>query len=318
MSHSDLTVARWNELSDGSATRVARAIAGDHDVDLVEVRWHQYAGRRQRVALFDRAGLRFSLVPGGRVHLGYDGARFVPTPQQAASYAESADEYGLPALAAFVDAMTSPARVVSLPAMLVAVEAMDACAKILPSDDPRVQQLLLTANVRPGTTLSMSGGGGGGGKLSVELDSAGQVRRARLLEQISYDGAIREAATLGLRPASPDEWEYACGAGAATLFRWGDDSPSDGYPYDHRTGSHREPNLWALAIGQDSYQHEWTSEPTIVCGGDGGGATCGGMGFFLGWLTLATAYRDAGFGAWLNSDDGYVNELLLRPVIDLS
>lgn len=55
-----------------------------------------------------------------------------------------------------------------------------------------------------------------------------------------------------------------------------------------------------------------------MCGGDGGGATCGGSGFFLGWLTLATAYRDADFGTWLNSDDRYVDELLLRPVIDLA
>ncbi|TDC77331.1 hypothetical protein E1193_22565 [Micromonospora sp. KC606] len=34
--------------------------------------------------------------------------------------------------------------------------------------------------------------------------------------------------------------------------------------------------LWGLATGQDPYKHEWTTEPIIVCGGDGGGATCGG------------------------------------------
>jgi hypothetical protein len=54
-----------------------------------------------------------------------------------------------------------------------------------------------------------------------------------------------------------------------------------------------------------------------VCGGDGGGATCGGDGFFVGWVTIATAYRNIEFGEWLNSDDGYVDELLVRPVIDL-
>jgi hypothetical protein len=54
-----------------------------------------------------------------------------------------------------------------------------------------------------------------------------------------------------------------------------------------------------------------------VCGGDGGGVVCGGAGFFLGWLTIATAYRDLGFGEWLNSEHGYVDEVLVRPVIDL-
>ncbi|MGW5558117.1 hypothetical protein ACWER9_12930 [Micromonospora sp. NPDC003944] len=54
-----------------------------------------------------------------------------------------------------------------------------------------------------------------------------------------------------------------------------------------------------------------------MCGGDGGSTTCGGSGFFLGWLALATAYRDKDFGLWLASDDGYVDEMLTRPVIEL-
>jgi hypothetical protein len=71
-------------------------------------------------------------------------------------------------------------------------------------------------------------------------------------------------------------------------------------------------------IGRDPYRHEWTTEPGIVCGGDGGGAVCGGSGFFLGWLTLATAYRDKQFGARPNSRSGSMRELLIRPVIDMS
>ncbi|WP_330437995.1 hypothetical protein OHB44_21360 [Micromonospora sp. NBC_00821] len=65
-------------------------------------------------------------------------------------------------------------------------------------------------------------------------------------------------------------------------------------------------------------QHEATTERTIVCGGDGGGTTCGDSAFFVGWLTLATAYRDKDFGQWLASDDRYADEILTRPVLELS
>ncbi|MFF3867770.1 hypothetical protein [Micromonospora sp. NPDC001898] len=315
MTHADLTVAQWRDRTDESARRIAQSIADRCGLKLVQVYPREYAGRSHRVALFEREGQRFALVPGARVQLGYDGGRFAPSPGQAAGYAESADEYGLPELAEFLSGMMSPVRTVHLPAMLVAVEAMDAGVSFLSPDDPHVQELLAEAGVRRGGgTMSMRRSGG----VRIEFDEGGQVRSARLVRQVSYDDALREAADLGLRPATPDEWEYACGAGATTLFRWGDDSRDDGYPYDHPVGPHRDANLWGLAIGQDPYRHEWTSERTIVCGGDGGGATCGGSGFFLGWLTLATAYRDTNFGLWLNSKDRYVDRLLLRPVIDLT
>ncbi len=314
VTHGDLTAARWRELSDESAMRVARAIARENSAELVGVHSHEYVGRRQRIALFDKAGTRFSLVPGGRVRLGYDGGRFVPSPHQAADFAASAEEYGLPAITEFVDTTTSPDRIVELPAMFVGVEALDPCLVSVPADDPRVLELIAESGARPGATVVLSGADGG---LKVEFDELGQVRHAQVVEQVSYEQALRATAALGVRASTPDEWEYACGAGASTLFRWGDDSLDGGYPFDHSAGPHREANLWGLMIGQDPYRHEFTTEPAVVCGGDGGSATCGGAGFFLGWLTLATAYRDRDFGAWLESDDRYVTELLIRPVAEL-
>jgi hypothetical protein len=265
------------------------------------------------VALFDRGGMRFALVPGGRSVLGYDAGRFQPDPGQAESYADSASEYGLPPMAEYLQGMTSPIRPVELPAMLVAVEAFDPCEIALALDDSQVLELVASAGARSGGIKTFRNGGGP----HVEFDQTGQVARARVTRRVSYDEALSGLASMGLRTIAPDEWEWACGAGAATLFRWGDESLNDGYPYDHKTGPHRETNLWGLAIGQDPYKHEVTTERAIVCGGDGGGATCGGSGFFLGWLTLATAYRDKDFGDWFASNDGYADEILTRPVIDL-
>ncbi|MFJ8581774.1 hypothetical protein [Micromonospora sp. NPDC093277] len=314
MPYADLSFEQWNELSDGAARRTAQDIADRHDLTVVGLKNTAYAGRSYRMALFDRDGMQFALVTGGRPALGYDAARFQPSPDQAASYADSASEYGLPPLAEYVDAMTSPVRSVEMPAMLTAVEAFDPCEVPLAPDDPQVLELVASAGGRlDGMSTFHSGGG-----LAVEFDQAGQVVRARATREVSYDEAMDGLASIGLRTTTADEWEWACGAGATTLFRWGDDCPNDGYPFDYETGTHRQTNLWGLAIGQDPYGHEATTERTIVCGGDGGSTTCGGSGFFLGWLTLATAYRDKEFGRWLASDDGYADEILTRPVIELS
>jgi hypothetical protein len=35
------------------------------------------------------------------------------------------------------------------------------------------------------------------------------------------------------------------------------------------------------------------AEPGVWRGGDGGANICGGAGFFLGWVPLATAYLDS-------------------------
>ncbi|MEV4490022.1 hypothetical protein AB0K04_07895 [Micromonospora coxensis] len=314
MPYADLRFEQWNDLSDAAARRLAHDIADRHDLTVVGLQDTAYAERSHRVALFDRSGMRFALVPGARPTLGHDATRFRPTADQAASYADSADEYGLPPLPEYVDAMTSPVRSAELPAMLIAVQAFDPCEIALAPDDPRVLELLASVGDRlHGVSTFQSGGG-----LTVEFDQTGQVARAAATREVSYDEAIAELASHGLRTTTADEWEWACGAGATTLFRWGDDCPSHGYPSDHTTGRHTQKNLWGLAIGQDPYRHEVTTERTIVCGGDGGSTTCGGSGFFLGWLTLATAYRDNEFGQWLASDDGYADEILTRPVIELS
>ncbi len=315
MTHGDLTAQRWRDLSDEAALRAARTIARENDCELVELVEHEFADRRHRLALFDRAGLRMSLVPSDRVRLGYSGDRFVPSPDQAADFAGSVAEFELPDLAEFVDAMTSPERVAELPALLVGVEALEPCREAVAVDDPRVLAVAASDAAAGSTGIVHKSPAGG---LYVEFDDTGAVRSAQVVGEVSPAEALCRATDLGVRAASPDEWEYACGAGATTLFRWGDDTPSGTYPFDSDTGPHREPNLWGLHIAQDPYRHEFTSDPLIVCGGDGGSANCGGIGYFIGWLTLATAFRDNDFGKWLNSPNGYVDSVLIRPVVEIS
>lgn len=126
----------------------------------------------------------------------------------------------------------------------------------------------------------------------------------------------------GLRLPSPEEWEHACGAGATTLFHWGDAYPADTVPYGtDSTGPHRLPNALGLCVAFDVYDSaELTSDPRSVYGGDGGEAACGGYGTFLEWLPLATAHRSRSMADLLDDqeDEEASDYVTARPVIDLS
>ncbi|MEU6535673.1 hypothetical protein [Streptomyces sp. NPDC047000] len=126
-------------------------------------------------------------------------------------------------------------------------------------------------------------------------------------------------AARGLRMPTPDEWEHACGAGAGTLFRWGNDCPMDRIPYGDRTGPHTRPNAFGLRIAYDTYRAELTSDPTAVHGGDGGESVCGGYGILLGWLPLATANRNPQMAGFVHGAEGeeMYEDFSVRPVIVL-
>ncbi|MDX3061497.1 MULTISPECIES: hypothetical protein [Streptomyces] len=124
----------------------------------------------------------------------------------------------------------------------------------------------------------------------------------------------------GLRVPGPDAWEHACGVGAATLFRWGDDCPQ-GAPYGTEgTGPRHAPNAFGLHIAYDVYDTaEMTADPGSVYGGDGGEAVCGGYGTFMEWLPLATSHHNPSMAEFLNGPDGEdaFEDFKVRPVIDL-
>ncbi|MEU6311723.1 hypothetical protein [Streptomyces sp. NPDC047014] len=126
-------------------------------------------------------------------------------------------------------------------------------------------------------------------------------------------------AARGLRMPSPDEWEYACGAGAGTLFRWGDACPLDRPPYGDRGGPRHEPSLFGLRIAYDTYRTELTDDPAAVHGGDGGESVCGGYGNLLGWLPLATAHRNPYLAEFVHGPDGegLCEDFSTRPVLPL-
>ncbi|WP_327418908.1 hypothetical protein [Streptomyces sp. NBC_01233] len=126
-------------------------------------------------------------------------------------------------------------------------------------------------------------------------------------------------AARGLRMPGADEWEHACGAGAGTLFRWGNECPLDEPSYGGSGGVRHEPNAFGLHIAYDSYGTELSGDPTAVHGGDGGEAVCGGYGDLLAWLPLATANRNPYMAEFVYGPEGegMYEEFSTRPVLSL-
>ena len=114
-----------------------------------------------------------------------------------------------------------------------------------------------------------------------------------------YETELPEGFTL----PTEDEWEYLYGAGARTLFPWGDEidasmrlrhvsgsgeaAAADPYPLEL-------PNAFGLCFPGDPYKKELVLTPDDITGkgGDGGCNLHGGLGVALGYLPTATAYRD--------------------------
>ncbi len=124
----------------------------------------------------------------------------------------------------------------------------------------------------------------------------------------------------GLRMPGADEWEHACGAGASTLFRWGDHCPLDRIPYGDTTGPQHRPNAFGLRIAYDVHSAELSDDTTAVHGGDGGEAVCGGYGSLLAWLPLATANRNPSMAEFVYGPDGedLCEDFSVRPVLPLA
>ncbi|AXG78813.1 hypothetical protein [Streptomyces paludis] len=177
---------------------------------------------------------------------------------------------------------------------------------------------------------SLEQGFGYGADLRAHLAEILSPRRSAVLDTVLMaveDENLTEApadmpavlAARGLRMASADEWEHACGAGANTLFRWGNDCPLDRIPYGDRTGPHQRLSGFGLRIAYDTYRTELTSDSTAVHGGDGGESVCGGYGHMLAWLPLATANRNPFLAEYVYGPDGedLCEDLSTRPVLTL-
>jgi hypothetical protein len=295
---------------------------------------HDYCGRGHRIARFTLEtpdGIaRFVLVPGGEVALGFDGRDFRPTFQQIESFAWAAEAYGIDQpIRDFVDGHTSTPRTASLHPILVEEVAHEVSVEPVRDDDPVLA--VLQREARDIARTEYSGGDLVGYIIDRRSDGTCQAWYRRPTSLADLQNALADA---GMRLLTCDEWEHACGAEAATLFRWGDDCPAEFYPPATSVDQprllsgkprsaqpqaiwdlHVRPNLLGLRIASNPYKMDLVSDGPHILGGDGGCSACGGAGFFLGWLPLATAFRDPCSGEWFSPNNVADGACHLRRVI---
>lgn len=311
----DLSTERWAALKPAEREAVAKKLAQQLPAGFAfqDVRRFALGERHHQVALYRKDGATFALIPGGSVSLGYDAGRpWEPTPEEAESWESTSEEYGFDTTAPeYIAEVTSRVRRVELPPFLIETTAGELGWETIGMDDPEVRDILREYGANREVEVHR-----GDISTRVRKGEAGETIAERALTLTHADLAAQLAAS-GFRFPTSDEWEFACGAGAPTLFRWGDHAPCDCYPTDVSPAEaawrrewvlsagklerppdgftpnwdlNRQPNAFGLVIATNPYKMELVAEIGVTRGGDGGCTICGGMGFFIGWLTLATAY----------------------------
>lgn len=311
----DLTSARWNRCSAAKREELALRLGAQlpGGLKFEGLRSYGVGDRENETALFRSGGSTFVLIPGGIATIGHDADRgWEPNPDELSSWRETASEYDLPdSLVAYVPTVTTRSRRIEFPPLLVETSAIEPGWEPVGLDDPQV--LTVLREVEAGRQVE-SWSGDDGVRVRKENDGVVIAERSRTR---TFTEMVAEIEATGFRLPTSDEWEYLCGCGAQTLFRWGDHCPCDRYPTDispaesewrrkwvqsggrleyPREGfvsdwdHHLRPNAFGIFIASDPYQSEMVAEAGITRGGDGGGSICGGVGFFMAWLTLATFY----------------------------
>lgn len=297
-----IQIDTWNSATDGDRAQIVRTIleSVSREFSFKVFRQSSIGSERHSVAVFQFRDSEFALIPGAEVTLGHDPSNaFGPTAAQLKSWQgsvrriskwrEAGDQGPFdPSLNNYLAKVSSPLRTVVIPPFLMEIDAHEVGVDAIPLETPEVVRFARDVEDRPSTAHNS--------KLRVRFDESGPIEAFRIQWQNQAD-ALCNVQRQGFRLPTSDEFEYACRGFTRSLFRWGNDTPTNEEPDHCEWTLHRQPSDLGINIAQTPYAHEFVMEPEIMCGGDGGVAICSGAGVFMSWLTLSSSFRSSGWGS---------------------
>lgn len=252
-------------------------------------------GMATDTALFTFEGKEFVFVPGGAVTLGWNE---FSVGMDDATHEEIKELLAEMEITLEVDAFLrdcmSPVRTVNIEPMLVErrLNEIGWCEVAINSPEVTRHNDTIKKHFHGTGMLEISG------HMRIFSGENG-VPQAQKYEPVSYKDFVSGLHNDKFALPTEDEWEYLCGGGSRTLFRWGDSFDFDmklrHFEYEEYKDLpyHLElPNQFGLSIAYDPYKYEVVEDSQyFLKGGDGGCSICGGLGMLLGYLPVATYYR---------------------------
>jgi hypothetical protein len=250
-------------------------------------------------AVYDHNGTEFVFVPGSAVTVGWDSfTESLSNVQLSHLGWDSIDR-----LTEFLRGCTSPVGEATVGPMLIERQPKEIGWTEVAEDSAEFRAVFrgeLPA-VTEDPPMAMMGFG-----RSRIIFGRGR-RTCYLYKRISYDELLATCTAEGFRFPTEDEFEYLCGGGTRTLYRWGDmllppfarqfGVPKEDEPIDPPEGYSMTPfylagaNFLGVSICFDPSRSELVQHsPVWGKGGDGGCAMCGGEGPFGAFLPYATFY----------------------------
>jgi len=257
-------------------------------------------GMATDTAVYICKGAEFVFVPGGEVTLGWDAFAIGPDDLTLSEIDEFFKEFEFedpPELEVLLREQMSPVRKVNIAPMLVEryVNDNDVGWRNIALDSPELEpfQKDIEKHFRGTGMFTISS------KMRIFKDKETGEIRSQIYEPIAFNDFLKKLHGENFSLPTEDEWEYLCGGGSRTLYRWGDS-------FDYEMKLHHfeaalpkdapytleEPNQFGLSIAYDPYQMEVVENSEyFLKGGDGGCNICGGSGMVFGYLPVATYFR---------------------------
>ncbi|CAM4046230.1 hypothetical protein [Saccharibacillus endophyticus] len=257
-------------------------------------------GQTRDVEVFACKGREFVFVPGDTAIAGWTGidkrsAGETPVRQRLLALFEKQFQGTSEEASAYLSKLMSPVREVTIRPLLVERQTTSAgwypfsIDELDPEEDADVLEEIERFRGMPQHSLEIY--------QYLRLERHGEDVRLYLFDDSeTFEEWSEVEIEAGFALPTEDEWEVLYGAGASTLFPWGDGIDESMRLKHFARGPHELelPNSLGLCFPGDPYVKELVLTPGGYTGkgGDGGNNIHGGLGPLLGYLPTATAFRD--------------------------